>query len=63
MTELPAQKRLSHRIIPMLILSAGLILMVIKIIADSEPGAIPLAMVITGLVWLWFLRRQGTRSA
>lgn len=50
------QKRLS-----ILTLAIGLVLMVGKIYADSEPGAIPLLLVVVGLGW-YFITRVRTQS-
>ena len=38
------------------VLVTGLLLMVFKIRADSEPGAIPLALVLIGIAWLLAVR-------
>jgi len=40
-----------QQILSALVVVAGLVLMAIKIHADSEPGAIPLALVLLGLAW------------
>ncbi|MBU2098655.1 MAG: hypothetical protein KKD00_07815 [Gammaproteobacteria bacterium] len=51
-----SQQRLIRRwMLPAVLLMAGVILMALKIIEDSEPGAIPLVMVITAMVWLTVL--------
>lgn len=50
-TKIPMQKILS-----LLILVVGLALMIMKIYADSEPGAIPLALVLVGAIWYSFAR-------
>lgn len=47
--------------IPLLILVLGLLLMVFKIYADSEPGALPLLLVLVGSVW-YIARRIQLRS-
>ena len=46
------QKKLKMQsILSMLILIIGMLLMVFKIYADSEPGALPLLLVIVGAGW------------
>ena len=48
------------RISAVVMLVLGLGLMVFKIIADSEPGGIPILLVVSGLVWYVVARRQNT---
>jgi hypothetical protein len=43
------------------VLVLGLALMAFKIHADSEPGAIPLALVLLGTVWLVVARLRARR--
>ena len=45
------QGRNVQTILSTLVVAAGLLLMAIKIHADSEPGAVPLALVLLGLAW------------
>lgn len=40
-----------HKQIAVLMIVIGFVLMVMKIYADSEPGAIPLLLVILGIAW------------
>jgi hypothetical protein len=40
-----------HKLLPILTVAIGLVLMIFKIYADSEPGAIPLLLVILGVAW------------
>src|SRR6476619_4175241 len=47
----PTQGWNVQQILSALVAVAGLVLMAIKIHADSEPGAIPLALVLLGLAW------------
>jgi len=51
-------------VLPLVIIVIGLILLVFKIYADSEPGALPLLLLLVGSGWYLFARRQlrGTRS-
>jgi len=42
----------AQRITAAIVLATGVLLMVAKIRADSEPGAIPLALVVIGGTWL-----------
>jgi len=41
-----------HTIFPIILLVIGLFLLVFKIYADSEPGALPLFLLLVGTVWL-----------
>ena len=50
-----------QKILSLLTLAIGLVLMVGKIYADSEPGAIPLLLVVVGIGW-YFISRVRTRS-
>jgi hypothetical protein len=45
-----------HRTLSILILAVGLVLMVGKIYADSEPGAIPLMLIVLGSAWYLITR-------
>jgi c-di-AMP phosphodiesterase-like protein len=40
-----------HRIISLIIIIIGILLMMMKIFEDSEPGAIPLLLIIVGAGW------------
>ena len=40
-----------HKLISATLIAVGLALMVMKIYADSEPGAIPLALILFGIGW------------
>ncbi|MDP3446292.1 MAG: hypothetical protein Q8T08_25825 [Ignavibacteria bacterium] len=40
-----------HRIISLIIIVIGILLMMMKIFEDSEPGAIPLLLIIVGAGW------------
>lgn len=44
-------KRKMHTLISVLVGALGLVLMIGKIYADSEPGAIPLALILVGIGW------------
>jgi len=47
-----------------IVMASGLVLMVFKIRADSEPGAIPLALVLLGAGWhvLAWMRGRSRRN-
>jgi len=53
----------AQQIASAVMLALGLLLMAIKIRADSEPGALPLALVVLGLAWhvLARMRRRARR--
>lgn len=55
------KKTMMARLAPLLIIVIGLLLMAMKIVEDSEPGAIPLLLVLIGTVW-FFLQRFKFRS-
>lgn len=44
------------------VLILGLVLLVYMVIVESEPGALPLAMVLGGLVWNVVVRRMRGKS-
>lgn len=44
------------------VLIIGLVLLVYMVIVESEPGALPLAMVLGGLVWNVVVRRMRGKS-
>lgn len=44
---------------PILILVTGILLLIMKVIADSEPGAIPLLLIVSGGGWYWAGKIKG----
>lgn len=50
-----------HRTLSVLIAAVGVVLMIGKIYADSEPGGIPILLVVLGTGW-FFITRFRTRS-
>lgn len=53
------QKKASARTVPALVvLVAGLVLLVLKVIGDGEPGALPLFMIVAGAVWYFVARNR-----
>jgi hypothetical protein len=50
------KKLKTQTLLSLLILGIGILLMVFKIYADSEPGAIPLFMVLVGAAWYFIIR-------
>ena len=50
-----------HKILSILTIAIGLVLMIGKIYADSEPGAIPLLLLVVGMGW-YFITRFRTQS-
>lgn len=52
-----------HASIPLLIAAVGAALMAFKIVEDSEPGAIPLILVVVGGIGYFIrLRKHGGKS-
>jgi hypothetical protein len=49
-------------LLSLLIIAIGAVLMAIKIVADSEPGLIPLVLVVGGLAW-YIVARARRRAA
>lgn len=57
------EKRKMHSIISIPFGAIGFVLMIGKIYADSEPGAIPLALVLIGVGWYFIARlRYGKKT-
>ncbi len=52
------KKPAGHTLPALVLLGAGLLLVVLKVIGDGEPGALPLFMVVTGTVWYFIASRQ-----
>ena len=52
-----------HKSMPLLIAAVGAALMAFKVVEDSEPGAIPLILVLVGGTW-YFIRlgKRGGKS-
>ncbi|MHA7180952.1 hypothetical protein ACX80J_12620 [Arthrobacter sp. MDB2-24] len=48
-------------LVPALVAVLGVVLMIAQISADSEPGAIPLALILTGVTWLVVARARKRR--
>ena len=51
-----------HKILSALSVVVGLVLMAGKIYADSEPGAIPMLLVVLGAGWYLLARARTRRS-
>lgn len=47
-----------RKLIPLLIVAVGAALMAFKIVEDSEPGALPLLLVLVGSAWYLIGRRR-----
>jgi len=45
-------------IAPKVLLVVGLLLLIFKIYFDSEPGALPLLLILLALVWYFFVRMR-----
>ena len=41
----------AHTLLSALVIVTGVLLMIVKVSADSEPGAIPLLLVLVGIGW------------
>jgi hypothetical protein len=52
MTTTNKQRATLHTVFPIILLVIGLFLVVFKIYADSEPGALPLFLLLVGTLWL-----------
>lgn len=50
------QKKPVQRTLSILLMTIGLILMIFMITVEDEPGAIPLFMILTGIVWFYKTR-------
>lgn len=49
-------------ILSVLTVGIGILLMVMKIYADSEPGAIPLLLILVGTGWYFITRSRNQRQ-
>ena len=45
-----------HRLLPILVIIVGVVLMIGKIVVDSEPGGIPILLILLGAGWYFILR-------
>ncbi|PWN05698.1 hypothetical protein [Rhodohalobacter mucosus] len=54
MTAETDKKRKIHLAASSALTATGLLLLIYMIIFENEPGAIPLAMILTGAGWLYF---------
>jgi len=57
----PSSKPMTQTLLPVLTMAIGVLLMVFKIVADSEPGAIPLLLIVVGAAW-YFIKRFRLRA-
>ena len=44
---------------PILSIAVGVVLLAYMVVVEDEPGALPLALVVGGLAWLFLARRRG----
>jgi len=51
----------NETLIPILTITTGVLLMIFKMYADSEPGAIPLLIIIFGGSWYFIKKRAGIK--
>ena len=58
MTEAHQNSYRMQFLISSIVVIIGLILLVFMITVESEPGALPLALVLGGLVWQFIIRRM-----
>lgn len=58
MTETHRDSFKTQNIVSSIVLTLGLILLVFMITVEDEPGALPLALVLGGLVWQFVIRRK-----
>ena len=56
MTTKNNEKQTIQTLLPLLLIAIGVLLMIFKIVVDSEPGAIPLLLILAGAVWYGFKR-------
>lgn len=63
MTMHTAEKLKVHRILSLLTLALGLVLMTYMVIYESEPGAIPLLLIVVGTGWYFMTRKRGRSVA
>ncbi len=56
-----SKKQKVQIMLSVLIIVIGVVLMILKIIADSEPGAIPLLLIVLGIAW-YFVARNRMRT-
>ena len=50
-------------VLSLLVLAAGLGLLAMMVVSEGEPGALPLALILIGGVWLGATRLRGKRQA
>jgi len=58
MSHLIPQASKTHLILSLIMLVLGLFLLVFMITVESEPGALPLALVVIGSIWHWISRKS-----
>lgn len=60
-TEDASKKRKVHTVLSALTIVVGFVLMIRQMYADSEPGAIPLLLIVLGIGW-YFITRARIRT-
>ncbi|NND71550.1 MAG: hypothetical protein HKN43_08215 [Rhodothermales bacterium] len=51
-----------HSLLSMVTISAGAVLMIFMIVAEDEPGAIPLLMIVLGAAWYLASTKKAGRN-
>lgn len=46
------RKNTLKTILPVIVLALGIVLLVLNIVTEDEPGALPLAVTLIGAIWL-----------
>lgn len=54
----PSKKLKMHKLLSIITTVIGIALLVLMIVIEDEPGAIPLAIIVTGTGWYYFTRSK-----
>ncbi len=49
-------------VLPMIVLILGLVLLVLNIVMEDEPGAVPLAVTLAGATWILIQRLKARKK-
>lgn len=55
---MPAPRHDVHTLLAVLTMAAGLLLLAYMVAVESEPGAVPLLLIVVGIGWLIYARAR-----
>lgn len=47
-----------QKLVSLLVTFLGFLLLIFMIVVEDEPGALPLALIVTGITWFFYIRSK-----